>query len=281
MKSLQLSLVIVLAALLFIGCADPRQAPVAPGTPAYTKTVILWDDVVSAGTAQSASFVIDGTLSAATVTVAGFITPDNDIVHIEAIQEDSIPSKADQITGYLIGQEELSAEITDFLAALDTLDPNTEDSVLIALYQDSLDQDSVSWFAFGDSIAWAIADTTAMGERRDSLVLLVDDRFVLSVWSDVDAIERYPSAVYLDDQADTLSGQRFWAAATDTVTGMKGRSFQLNLREWSAADPANVGRPIVINWLSHLTAGEHSISVRLTGSGSRITGTIMLVYEEG
>ncbi len=257
MKSLQLSLVIVLVALLAIGCADPRQAPIAPGQFAYTKTVILWDDVVSGGTAQSATFVVDSTLAAATVTVAGFITPDDDILHIEAIQNDSIPAEADTITYFLV--------------RLDSLGPDSTwspDTTILGL-------------ALRDSLQWTIDDTTEMGMRRDSLILLVDDRYVLSIWSDVDATERYPSAVYLDDQADTLSGQRFWAAATDTVTEMKGRSFQLNLREWNAADPANVGRPIVINWLSRLTEGSHTITVRLMGSGSRITGTIMLVYEEG
>jgi hypothetical protein len=257
MKAFQLSLVIILVALLVIGCADPREAPIAPGNPAYTETVMLWDDVVSGGTAQSATFVVDSTLASATVTVAGFITPDDDILHIEAIRDDSIPTWADEMTNYLV--------------ALDGLGPDTSWT----------HEDSLVGMAYRDSLQSAVAETTAMGARRDSLILLVDDRFVLSIWSDVDATERYPSAIYLDDQADTLSGQQFWATPTDTVSGMKGRSFQLNLREWSAADPANVGRPIVINWLSRLTEGSHTITVRLMGSGSRITGTIMLVYEEG
>jgi hypothetical protein len=257
MKSLQLSLVIVFAVVLVMGCADPRQAPIAPGTPAYTRTVVLWEDVASGGTPRSATFVIDRELAAATVTVAGFIMPDSDILHIEAIQNDSIPAKMDTITYFLV--------------RLDSLGPDSlwsPDTTILGL-------------ALRDSLQWNIDDTTEMGVRRDSLILLVDDRYVLSVWADVDTTERYPEAIYLDEAGDTLSGQHFYASPSDTVTGMKGRSFQLDLRAWSAADIANEGRPIEINWLSRLIPGEHTISVRMTGSGSRITGTIMLVIGEG
>lgn len=60
----------------------------------------------------------------------------------------------------------------------------------------------------------------------------------------------------------------------------KGRSFLLDLRQWDAADPANVGESIQLNWFADLkAAGPHTIWARVTGDGSRIEGTIVLVYE--
>jgi len=255
MKLPQFVFVICLAALFAAGCADPRTPPPTVSTPAYTQTIVLWENVVSGGTPQSATFEVGTLLESAMLTVAGFITPDDDILWYEALIGDSFPATTNRITGYLVG--------------LDTLGPDSTWS----------HEDSLVGMAIRDSLNQAVAETTAMGDRRDSLIIVVDDRFVLSLWLDADTTERYPDAVFLDEAATLISGQHFYSSPTDPSSGMKGRSFQLRMRQWNAADPANVGRYIELNWLSRLTPGTHTLRGKLTGSGSKITGTIVLVRE--
>ncbi|MFH1010976.1 MAG: hypothetical protein V1784_07060 [bacterium] len=256
MKLPQFVFVICLAALFVAGCADPRTVPPTVSEPAYTETITLWERVVSGGAPQSATFRVDSLLESARLTLAGFIVPDDDIAWFETLINDSFPAKANQITGYLVG--------------LDTLGPDSTWS----------HEDSLIGVALRDSLSQAVIETTAMGERRDSLIVVVDNRFVFSLWLDVDTTARYPEAVFLDEEATVVSGQSFYASPTDS-SGMKGRSFQLRMRQWNAADPANVGRYIELNWLSRLTPGSHTLRAKLTESGSKITGTIVLVYSEG
>jgi hypothetical protein len=257
MRHLQFLFLIPLVALLAIGCADPRTPPLVVESPRYTETLVLWENTVSGGTEQTANFQVDRDLESATLTVAGYIVPDDDIDWYEALINDSLPATTDQITVYLVRLDELGA-------------PETWTH-----------EDSIIGMAYRDSLSTAAAETTAMGVRRDSLVLLVDNRFTLSLWLDSDTIAWYPQAVYLDEQATILSGQHFYSSPTDSASGTKGRWFQLRMRQWNAADPSNVGQMIELNWLSRLTPGAHAIRVRVTGSGSEITGTIVLVYSEG
>lgn len=263
MKVLEPLLLMCLMALLVAGCADPRTPPPASSETGYTRTIILWEDAVSGEQALNAAFQVDSDLESAILTVAGFIHPDSSIDSMEALVNIWLPATANKITAYLVG--------------LDTL--GQPDSSWT--YEDTL-----FWQALQDSLNWALAETTAMGDCRDSLIVAADDRFVLSVWLDEDSLAKYPEAVYLDDT--TVSGQHFYASPSDTdsvsVPGTyimtKGRSFQLRMRQWNAADPSNVGRYIELNWLSRLTPGEHALRSRLTQEGSKITGTIVLVYGE-
>lgn len=265
MKVLEPLLLMCLMALLVAGCADPRTPPPASSETGYTRTIILWEDAVSGEQVLNAAFQVDSDLESAILTVAGFIHPDSSIDSMEALVNIWLPAKANKITGYLVVMDGLGADSTW----------SHEDSLVGIATRDSLNQ--------------ALADTTAMGELRDSLIVVVDTRFVLSVWLDeaaYDSLAKYPEAVYLDDT--TLSGQHFYASPSDTdsvsVPGTyimtKGRSFQLRMRQWNAADASNVGRYIELNWLSRLTPGEHTLRSRLTQEGSRITGTIVLVYGE-
>jgi hypothetical protein len=262
MKRLELLLLLCLAAMLVIGCADPRT-PLAPtSAPAYTETIVLWLEAVSAGQPLSATFQVDDVVETATLTLAGYIRADSSIDSMEAIQNIWIPATTNRITGYLVVLDGLGADTAW----------SHEDSLIGIPTRDSLNQ--------------AIAETTAMGDLRDSIIVAVDNRFVLSVWLDGDTVEKYPDAVFLNDT--TLSGQHFYASPSDTdstsVPGTyiltKARSFTLRMRQWNAADPANEGRSIEINWLSRLMPGEHILRARLTQPESKITGTIVLVHGE-
>ncbi len=262
MKTIHLIFLILLTAVLVSGCADPRTPPPVTPEPTYTETLLLWDDIESGDVPQSATFTVKRELVSARLTVAGYITPDDDILWMEAVINDSIPPIADEITGYHIAIEDLGPE------------------------EDWTIEDSITAAALQDSIQWATDDTTAMGVRRDSLTLVVDDRFTLALWLDepaADTTAKYPEAIYTDE-AGTLSGQHFYLSPTDSASWKKARSFQMLLRQWTAADPANVGRPIEVNWLAELSSGEqpsdHTVRVKLTGIDSRIIGTIVLVYRE-
>ena len=262
MKTIHLIFLILLTAVLVSGCADPRTPPPVTPEPTYTETLLLWDDIESEDVPQSATFTVKRELVSARLTVAGYISPDDDIFWREAIINDSIPPKADIITGFLI--------------QLDALGPDTLWS----------HDDSLLGLALQDSMQWEVDDTTAMGVRRDSIMLVVDDRFTLALWLDAPAADttaKYPEAIYTDE-VGTLSGQHFYLSPTDSTSAKKARSFQMLLRQWTAADPANVGRPIEVNWLAELSSGdppsEHTIRVKLTGTDSRIIGTIVLVYRE-
>ncbi len=257
MKVLELLLFMCLVALLVAGCADPRTPPPASSEQANTETIILWEDALSGVQALSATFQVGDLLESASMTIAGFIHPDSTIDSMEAIMNIWLPATADRITSYLV--------VLDMLGADSTW--THEDSLIGIPTRDSLSQ--------------AIAETTAMGNSRDSLIIVADNRFVLSLWLDdlaYDSLAKYPEAVYLNDT--TLSGQHFYASPTDSASGMKGRSFQLRMRQWNAADPANEGRYIELNWLARLTPGEHALRARVTQEGSKITGTIVLVYGE-
>ena len=291
MKTIHLIFLILLTAVLVSGCADPRTPPPVTPEPTYTKTVLLWDDIESGDVPQSATFTVERELVSARLTVAGYISPDDDILWRETVINDSIPPIADEITGYLIAIEGVEGEIENVLIALDTLgEPDSswtnEDSLYWLALQDSLMDDSVHWWELQDNLNWATDDTTSMGVRRDSLTLVVDDRFTLALWLDepaADTTAKYPEAIYTDE-VGTLNGQHFYFSPTDSASGKKARSFQMLLRQWTAADPANVGRPIEVNWLAELSSGEqpsdHTVRVKLTGIDSRIIGTIVLVYRE-
>jgi hypothetical protein len=170
----------------------------------------------------------------------------------------------------------------------DTAHPDTCPTLYVApAVVDSL----ITWVqtdttAYHDTLNVLIADTTAFGMLRDSLGRVVDNRYNLTLWLDDDTTATLPEAVYLT--ADHQVGhQGIYLAATDSVTGYKGRRFELALNNFMAAnpDPDYLGHEREFNWVtcgsSHpcLSPGDHTLRARLTGSDAKITGTLVLVYE--
>ncbi len=136
-----------------------------------------------------------------------------------------------------------------------------------------------------DSLDIAVADTTALGDRRDSLGLVLDDRYTLAMWLDSDTTTVYPLGRILEDGRHAAQG--IYLAETNSVTGLKGRGFQLDLASFEAADLSRPGRPIEINWTvcfgpgrPCLSEGTHTLRALATGSESYITAAVILVYAE-
>jgi hypothetical protein len=226
----------------------------------------------------------------ARLTVVAFISPDADIVRYETVTYDSLPFTDSLINGYQVTVFALefsldSALYIDSLCDVDTacgFDTTGLDALIDTL-QVLLPYWTDKWTA-------ARADTVRLGLERDSLGHLLDDRYRLAVWMDDDTTTRYPQAFFYAD--GFLGGQAIYAAATgDSTTalpGMKGRGFALNLDKFSAADPVNPRRSLEVNWtqcfaglpLPCMSVGPHTLHALVTGPGSRVTGTLVLVYEE-
>lgn len=176
------------------------------------------------------------------------------------------------------------------------------DSILFRLYPDSmvhafdttgvalpLQETHAIYTIYADSNAVLMRDSTLMGVRRDSLGYVLDDRFSLAMWLDDDSVATYPEAIFNDTllvHPDTLLfGQSIYLAATDSASGLKCREFSLNLALFNSADSNNPLYPLENNWTCFpgvtrcLHPGVHSLRVRLNGTQTKITGTIVLVYE--
>jgi hypothetical protein len=97
----------------------------------------------------------------------------------------------------------------------------------------------------------------------------------------------YPEAVFLDSTF-ALEGQRIYLAATVEATQTKGRGFNIPLDRFQAADPANLRLPLTLNWTTCfagssnpcMSVGQHTVKARLTGNGSKITGSLVVVYRD-
>ena len=287
------------------GCADPRSKPLAPGSPAYTETIVLWDQALSDSTKISKPFTVDRPLAPirqlgvdhpARLTLVAYISPDDDILRFETVTGDSLPKLSDSLIAYQVMIFALefsldSALYIDSLCDAGLLPPDScspEDSLARWLFIEQAQADLVFWTGKWTA---ATSDTTRLGLERDSLGHLLDDRYRLAVWMDDDTTTRYPQAAF--DSLGFLGGQAIYAAATgDTTTplpGMKGCGFALNLDRFSAADPVNPERSLEVNWTQCFTGleelpcmrvGPHTLHALVTGPGSRVTGTLVLVYEE-
>ena len=280
------------------GCADPRSKPLAPASPGYTETIVLWNGAVSDSEKISAPFTVDQPLAPirqlgvdhpARLTLVAFISPDDDTRRRETITGDSLPKLTDSLILYqaTVFAMEFSLDSALLVDELVHQDSTCCDTTGLGALIEQLQADLIVWT---DKWTAAMTDTTRLGLERDSLGHLLDDRYRLAIWMDDDTTTRYPQAAF--DTLGFLGGQAIYAAATgDSTTalpGMKGRGFALNLDKFSAADPVNPRRSLEVNWtqcftglsLPCLSVGPHTLHVLVTGPGSRVTGTLALVYEE-
>ena len=282
--------------LIILSCSDPRTAPATAPEPAHTETISLWQSAVSNGQVIDASFNVKAELAdiqqpgvdtPARLTIAAYIQPDNDINWYERIVNDSIPAWDDQFIRYLIaieGYQGIIDSVAGVRALCDTVPENCPDdtSGLIPAEQAALASRAI----YDDSVATGQADTTRLGATRDSLGVVVDNRFTLALWMDGDTTTAYPEG--LIDSVGRIGGQQLYLAATNGTTGMKGRGFQLDMAQFEAADLRNPGRPIEVNWTTCfigstrpcLSVGTHTLHARATGAVTQITAAIVLVYAE-
>ncbi|MCC6477220.1 hypothetical protein IT157_09215 [bacterium] len=296
------ALMVILAAILAGACADPRTNPTTAPDPGYTETIVLWDSVLSNGEVLTAQFNVDQQLATiqtpgvdapARLTLAAFIHYDGDLYWYEGIVEDSIPAWTPKFISYLIAIEQHQGVI-DAIAAgralCDTLPEQCPDdtSSWIADEAEALEQRAL----YQDSVAAGQADTTRLGVARDSLGVVLDDRYTVAIWLDDDTTTVYPEAVFATD--GRLDGQELYLAETRIDTAAtpddttKGRGFTLDLAQFSAAQWGNPGRPIEINWVSEfpgtdspwLSPGQHTLRARVTGNRTSLTGVLVLVYAE-
>lgn len=289
-------LLLACAALIVASCADPRTPPPSAPVESNTETITLWHDAQSNGNVLTASFDLDraianyvtpdGFVQPARLSISAFIRPDNDIAWFEAIVNDTFSIWEDILIRYAIGFEEQKGVLED-IAALralcDSLPETCPDDTsgwipaehvadsLKAIYQDSIDV--------------AVADTTALGGRRDSLGLVLDDRFTLTIWLDDDPSAGYPLATRLED--GRIAGQGIYLAETNFTSGLKGRGFDLNLADFYVADLNKVDRATQVNWADCYREGEpclaqgtHQLHARVTGAESYVTAALILVYAE-
>lgn len=286
--------------LLFVGfwissCADPRSAPATAPDPAHTETITLWNSEPSNGDTVTAHFVVSAPLAAinqpgvdqpARLTIAAYVRPDSDNAWYETIVNDTFPEWEDILIRYLVAieaQQGILDSVTAVRALCDSLPAECPDdtSGLIGAENGALEIQGI----YQDSVGAAVADTTALGERRDSLGLVLDDRYTLAMWFDNDTSKVYPLARILED--GRIASQGIYLAETNSTTGLKGRGFQLDLASFEAADLDNPNRPIEINWAvcfgpdrPCLSEGTHTLRALATGSESYITAAIILVYAE-
>lgn len=283
--------------MLMIGsCADERTEPPTAPDPGYTQTIVLAQDAVSSGQEVTLTFTVDSELAPVTLPgvdqparlfLTAFIRPDNDILWREAIIDDSIPAWEDPVLIYQIAIEESETIVDNLNALIDSCeaDPECPPDSLTGL-QAALADEEATLAAWQDSLAAANADTTRLGLVRDSLSVVVDDRFRLALKFDDDPLLAYPAAVFTNEDYE-LSGQEIYLAATGN-NELKGKTFTLDLAQFDAADMNNIGRPIELNWTTCfsgvdrpcLAPGNHSFTVSLTGSETYISAVLVLVYAE-
>lgn len=294
-RTLTLILLVAIGAVVF-SCSDPRSAPATAPEASHTETVTLWVDAPSNGEVISANFEVKqplaeidrpGVDAPARLTVAAYIQPDADIAWYERIVNDSIPAWNEHFIRYLIaieGQQGIIDSVAAVRALCDTVPEECPDdtSGLIPAEQAALELRAV----YQDSVSAGQADTTRLGANRDSLGVVLDDRYTLALWMDSDTTTAYPEG--LMDSLGNIGGQEFYLAATNSATGLKGRSFALDLAQFEAADLRNPGRPIEINWTTCfigstrpcMSVGTHTLHARATGATTKITAAIILVYAE-
>jgi len=144
---------------------------------------------------------------------------------------------------------------------------------LIALYEDSTD--------------WAADAQARMGDESDELSAYLDNVYTLALWMDDDTTTRYPNAVYVNPDLE-LGGQLLYSVVTDSATGLKSRGMSLRLKRFESCDPVNLGETLEVNWVTCfagsarpcMSVGEHTLRASLNGANTRISGTLVLIYEE-
>ncbi|MBU0692701.1 hypothetical protein KKC97_08985 [bacterium] len=286
----------LLSMLVIWSCGDERTEPPTAPDPGYTRTIVLAQDAVSNGQEVTMTFTVDSELAPVTLPgvdqparlyLTAYIRPDDDILWRESIIDDSIPAWEDPVLEYQIAIEETETDIEALTALVDSCEANPEcpgDS--LTELQTALADAEAVLTAWQDSLAAANADTTRLGLVRDSLAVVVDDRFRLALKFDDDPFLAYPNAIYADEDY-ALSGQAIYLAATG-ANELKGKTFSLDLAQFNAADVNNMGRPIELNWTTCfsgvdrpcLSPGSHSFTVSLTGNETYVSAVLVLVYAE-
>jgi hypothetical protein len=296
-------LLVLLAALVSMGggCADPRTEPLRTPTPGYTETKVLWTNVPSNGNVVEANFTVNQELAPisdpendvpARLTLVAYIMPDTDVLHREHIISSEIPPLRDLIIAYLVDLDQRT-RLLDSLVRMDSLCSANPDScshlgIDSTTYDTQITQLRADTAAYNDSLAMTIADTTALGALRDSLGVVADNRYTLTLWMDSDTTQTYPEAVFTTPDHQ-VGQQEIYLASTDTTTGYKGRRFTINMNSFEAADPNRVGRTEEVNWTTCflgssrpcLSTGAHTLRARVTGEDTQVTATLVLVYAEG
>ena len=276
-------------------CADPRNEPSTAPDPGYTQTIVLAEHAVSNGQpvpmsfevqSQLAPIILPGQDQPARLFVTAYIGPDSDIDWYELIVLDSIPAWDDQIVLYQIAIVAAQSDIEDYTVLADSCEVNPDCSAdslaelnaLIAAAEEVV-------AANQDSVAMADAEIARLGVDRDSLAVLLDDRYQLSIQFDNNAFVAYPNAVFADTNM-TLAGQNIYLAATDT-NGITAKTFTLDMAAISAADTINIGHPIELNWTTCssaerpcLSVGPHSFEMSVAGDETWVSAVLVLVYAE-
>lgn len=140
---------------------------------------------------------------------------------------------------------------------------------------------------YGDSTTWATAAQVRMTGELADLSDYLDNAYTLALWMDSDTTTRYPNAVYKNPDLE-LGGQLLYSVATDSASGLKSRGMSLRLKRFESCDPVNLGETLEVNWVTCfagstrpcMSVGEHTLQARLNGASTRITGTLVLIYEE-
>jgi len=287
-------LIVLTSSLILLSCGDPRTEPPTAPDPGYTQTIVLAQDAVSNGQDVTMNFTVDGQLAPivqpgvdkpARLFLTAYIRPDADIEWRELIISDSIPAWEDPVIHFQVEIEAGQTTVTNLTGLIDSCEANPECDSLAVLQTALADAEAVLT-VFQDSLAFAYADTTRLGLVRDSLGVVLDDRYRLALQFDDDPIVTYPNAVFVDEEL-SLAGQNIYLAITDS-TNVKGKTFTLNLAQLNAADASNIGRPIELNWTTCfsgvdrpcLAPGEHTFTVSLTGAETWVSAVLVLVYAE-
>jgi hypothetical protein len=289
-------LIAITSSLTLLSCGDQRTEPPTAPDPGYTQTIVLAQDAVSNGQDVTMNFSVDSQLAPilqpgvdqpARLFLTAYVRPDADIEWRELIISDSIPAWEDPVIHFQIEIEAGQTTIGGLTALIDSCEANPEcpgDSLTVL--QTALADAEAALTVFQDSLAFAYADTTRLGLARDSLGVVLDDRYRLALQFDYDPIVAYPNAVFVDEEL-SLAGQNIYLATTDS-TNVKGKTFTLNLAQLNAADANNIGRPIELNWTTCfsgvdrpcLAPGTHTFTVSLTGVETWVSAVLVLVYAE-
>ncbi len=281
---------------LVMSCSDPRTAPAVAPDAAHTESITLWENAPSNGQILEANFEVRDALIPmnelgsdvpARLGIAVYIQPDSDIDWYEKIVRDSIPGWTEEFVRYLVAievQDGILDTINGIRALCDSLPELCPDdtSQLMSREQAALELRAT----YQDSVDAAVTDTTRLGDNRDSLASVVDNRYTLALWMDDDTTTAYPNA--LADSSGRLYGQSFYLSPTNEETGMKGRGFQLDLDLFDGANFDRPGRPLEFNWTKCdpgsadpcMSVGPHTLRARATGAVTRITAALVLVYAE-
>jgi hypothetical protein len=287
---------LLILSIVLWSCADPRSEPSTAPDPGYTQTIVLAENRSSNGQPITMNFEVENQLASivrpgldqpARLFVTASIRPDTDIEWREAIIADSIPLIGSPLVSYLVEIVAAQSDIEDLTVLADSCAANPTECPpdSLAALQAAIAEADSTLSANQDLFNQGVADTTRLGLARDSLGIVLDDRYRLSIQFDGYPLVAYPNAVFTDSNL-ALAGQDIYLAATDT-NGVKGKTFTLDMAQIDAADLNNIGLPIELNWTTCtsvdrpcLSVGTHSFVMSVTGAETWVSAVLVLVYAE-